>query len=114
MDIGSLDQRITLERRSVTRGPDYGEEVVAWLPVASTWARVEDQVTPSKGGDELVAADLLRLLARRTRITLRYLAGVTTDMRVQWPARGRVFQITGASELGRRAGLELTCEEYSA
>lgn len=107
-----LDQRITLERPSVTRGA-YGEEVVTWTPVASCWAAVVDQVTPTKGGDETVVADL-RLLASRTRITLRYLAGITTDMRVQWPARSRIFQITGMAELGRRDGIELTCEEYSA
>lgn len=108
-----LDQRITIERRDVARGDDYGEEIVTWTPLASCWAAVEDQITPTKGGDELVTADM-RLLASRTRITLRYLAGVTTDMRVQWPARSRTFQITSMAELGRRLGLELTCEAYSA
>lgn len=108
-----LDQRITIEQRTVTRGATFGEEVVTWATFATVWARVEDQVTPSKGGDELVTADM-RLLASRTRITLRYLAGVTTDMRVQWPARSRTFEITGSAELGRRAGLDLTCEAYSA
>ena len=112
MDIGELDQRITIEQRSVARGATFGEEDVTWSTLATVWAKVIDQVNIKKGGDEEVK-DNLRVHARRTRIVMRYRNDLGADMRVQWPDRSRTFQITGISEIGRREAIELTCEEYS-
>lgn len=112
MDIGLLDQRITIERKVPTRDPDYGTEQLAWATVATVWAKVTDEVNPKKGGDESVIQNT-RVERSRTQVLIRYLAGLTTDMRVQWPDRGRVFQITSMAETGRRECIEMSCEEYS-
>lgn len=109
---GKLDSRVTIEQRTVTRGAVFGEEINTWSTLATVWAMVEDQVNPKKGGDEEVK-DNTRVKASRTHIQIRYRGDVTTDMRIQWPARNRTFQITGISELGRRQALQLTCEQYS-
>ena len=111
MQIEDLDQRVTLEQRSVARETAFGAEVVTWPALATVWANLVDQVNPKKGGDEVVAADI-RTTQRRTHVTIRWRNDVTPDMRVQWPYRSRTFQITGMSEIGRREWLELTCEEY--
>ena len=108
---GKLDQRLTIERRSITRGT-FGEEVVTWSTLATVWAMVEDQLNVKKGGDEEVK-DNMRVLASRTHFQIRYRGDVTTDDRIQWPARNRKFQITGIVEVGRRQALTLTCEQYS-
>lgn len=112
MDASDLDQRATIEQRSVARGATFGEEDVTWTTLATVWAQIIDQVNVKKGGDEEVK-DNVRVQARRTRIVMRYRNDLRADMRVQWPARGRTFQITGISEIGRREAIELTCEEYS-
>lgn len=112
MDASDLDQRITIEQPSIARGTPYGEEIASWVTLATVWASVTDQVNSKKGGDEEVQ-DSTRVHARRTHIQIRWRADVTPVMRIQWPARTRTFQITGLSELGRREGLLLTCEEYS-
>ena len=108
-----LDQRFVIEAKSVTRDPDFGTEIVSWATVAAVWGRCLDEINPKRGGDELVE-NKLRTLTSRSRIRIRYLAGITTDMRVRWPDRGRTFQITSKAEIGRRERLELSCEEYSS
>lgn len=40
MDIGRLDKRITIQRRSATKDA-YGQEVNQWVDIASVWANVK-------------------------------------------------------------------------
>ncbi len=63
-------------------GADMG-----WDGGATVWANVEE-----RGGDERAAGE--RLAARaRLRVTIRYRAGVTAEMRLLW--NGRALGITG-------------------
>lgn len=112
MQIADLSQRVTIEQRSVARETAFGSEVVTWSTLATVWANVVDQVNPKKGGDEVTGGDM-RTVQSRTIVTIRWRNDITNDMRVQWPDRSRVFQITGKAEIGRREWLELSCEEYS-
>jgi SPP1 family predicted phage head-tail adaptor len=50
MQAGRLDQRITLQKKQVTRDA-YGGEVVTWLDVQTVWAEAE----PWRMRDRLVA-----------------------------------------------------------
>ena len=111
MNIGSLDQRIRIEVKQTTRDPEYGTPVIVWTTFATVWAQVQD-VLPSKAESQ---GSGIRVAHRPARIRTRYLAGVTTDMRVVQLNRGnRVLQIVSRpAELGRKDGLEFMAEEYS-
>lgn len=112
MNIGDLDQRIRIESKQVAVDPDYGTQTITWVTHATVWAQVQD-VLPSKSAE--AQANGLRISRNPCRIRTRYLAGITTDMRVVLLSRGnQVLQIVaGPAELGRREGLEFMAEDYS-
>lgn len=107
-----LDRRVTIEAKSVTRDPDYGTEVIAWTVFASRVpAQVQDTL-PSKS-EQVVQG--VRVANRPARVRIRYMSGITSDMRViVHDSTDRTMQIVGGpAEIGRREWLELICEEYS-
>ena len=110
LDLASkLDTRIRIERRAVTRDPQYGTEEVNWTQFACVWAEVKD-LLPSRA-ERL--ADQIQIARRPARIRIRYLAGITPDMRVI--IENRIHQIiAGPSMLGRREAIELMVEELSS
>lgn len=108
MRAGKLDRRVVIEEKSVTRDPDYGAEVVTWVTFAERWADVRDVNAIERAGDGL------RTITRTTTVTIRWLDGLTSDMRVRVVSDGRLLNITSFVELGRKVGLQLVCEEYSA
>ena len=112
MNIGMLDQRVVIERKSVARDSALGSEVITWVTLATVWACMREVREPARGGDEAVSRDQ-RIVQGRSTCTVRWRSDVTTDMRVRWPARSRVLQITSQAEMGRREWLELSCEEFS-
>jgi head-tail adaptor len=112
MKAGTLDRRVTLERKVIITDPDYGTEKVTWAPFFSRIpAQVQDTL-PSKSEG---AADGLVMATRPARVRMRYLAGVTSDMRLTvHGTTDRLMQIiAGPAELGRREGIELMAVEYS-
>ena len=110
LDLASkLDTRIRIERKVVTHDPQYGTEQVTWTEFACVWAEVKD-ILPSKAER---MAEQIQIARRPARIRIRYLAGITPDMRVI--IAGRVHQIiAGPSMLGRREAIELMVEEHSS
>lgn len=110
MDLASkLSVRIRIERKSVTHDAQYGTEAVTWAPFACVWAEVKD-ILPSRAER---MADQIQIARRPARIRIRYLAGITPDMRVI--IAGRIHQIiAGPSILGRREAIELMVEELSS
>ena len=100
MNAGRLDQRVTLQQKSVTRAAN-GEEVVSWTPVATVWAEVRQ----IRGKEFFAAAQMQD--ATDVRVRIRYRAGVTRDMRLLW--RGASLDIVAVIELGRKEALELMC-----
>lgn len=98
---GRLDQRITLQTKSVTRAPN-GEEVVTWTDVAVLWARVE----PLRGKEWFAAAQVQS--AVEYRVTLRWRSAVSRDQRVLW--RGTALDIVSVIDVGAgQENLELMC-----
>jgi SPP1 family predicted phage head-tail adaptor len=98
---GKFDQRITLQSKLVTRAAN-GEEVVTWDDVAQLWARVE----PLRGREWFAAAQMQD--AAEIRVTIRYRAGVTRDMRVLW--NGEPLDIMSVIDVNAdRTNLELMC-----
>lgn len=98
---GALDQRVTLQAKSVARAPNGGE-VVTWGDVATVWARVE----PIRGNEFFSAAQMQD--ATDHRVTIRYRSGVTRELRVLW--RDQPLDIVGVIDVGaRRENLELMC-----
>ncbi len=110
MDLASkLRARIRIERKSVTSDANYGTEQITWIEVATVWAEVQD-VLPSRA-ERL--ADSIIIGNRPARIRMRYLAGITADMRVI--IGDRVLHIvSGPAEIGRREAIELIVEQYSS
>ena len=109
MDLASkLETRIRIERKTITRDPQYGTEAVSWTQFACVWAEVKD-ILPSRAER---MAEQIQIARRPARIRIRYLAGITPDMRVI--IAGRINQIiAGPSMLGRREAIELMVEEHS-
>lgn len=108
-----MDEKITVESKSVTRDPDYGSEVIAWSVVASRiWANVQD-VLPSRS--ESVKQGI-RVGVQQTRIRIRNNSAITGEMRVTLHGRGdRVMQIiSGPARLDDGAHMEFVAESYSS
>jgi head-tail adaptor len=107
-----LDRQITFEVQSVEQDEVYGTEKKIWIPFAARVPANVQDVLPSKS--EAVKQGM-KVANRPARIRMRYLAGITSDMRVV--IHGEIDRITqivsGPAELGRREGIELVVEEYS-
>ena len=80
-----LNQRITLQSKSVTRNA-IGEEVVTWGDVATVWAKV----MPLRGNAFYAANQQQHVIDARFLIRAR--AGVETNMRIVWKAE--LYDIT--------------------
>lgn len=101
MRAGNLDRVIEIQRR--TTGLDlYGAPIETWAPVATMRAQLLKNATDNQEGqrgDFTSAVSIFRI---------RYLDCVTLESAVT--CQGQQFQIIGISEIGRRMGLELTCQ----
>lgn len=99
MRAGRLARRITLLRQTETQGPD-GAPIRTWSEVAKVWA----ELVPVGGRERLQAP---QTIAERTaRIRIRWRSDVDEQMRIRHD--GRLWEIQGIAEIGRREGLELT------
>lgn len=110
-DPGELDRCITLEVRSVVKDATYGSATETWTPMAfSIAAKVLESST--QAGVAAGQAEGVASYAKPTRIWIRWRDGITRqDHRVRYGTQ--LLRIIGTAELGRRAGLELSCLEWS-
>ena len=116
MNIGSLNRRITIQKKSVTLDADYGTEIVTWVTHATVWANVSDlTMGTSKNAESEERDSLLQINSIRTRIIIRYLSTVTSDMRIKLTDRSnRILQIvSGPVEIGQRDGMEIIVASYT-
>lgn len=111
MNIGALNRRITIQKKSVTRDTQYNTEIVTWVTHATVWASVQD--VPASRTESTQNA--IKINAVRTKIIIRYLSTVTSDMRIMLTDRSnKILQIVGGpSEIGQRDGMEIIAENYS-
>lgn len=87
MRAGELRHRITVEQNSPTQN-DLGEEESSWSEFATRWADAR-----ALDGTESFSTDM-KFAEATHRFRLRYLDGVTPEMRVSWD--GRTFDIVSA------------------
>lgn len=104
MNAGELRHSITIEQAVETQD-GYGAPAVTWTPFA---AQRRAKVEPLSGREYFAAQAMQATID--TKITLRYLAGVTPKMRVTYA--GRVFDIdTPINVDERNRWLILMCTE---
>jgi SPP1 family predicted phage head-tail adaptor len=84
MQAGKLDQRITIEVKTVARN-SIGEETETWATFATVWAAYR----PMSARERAAGAQLTSEFDAVFRI--RYLASLDPEMRVTW--RGQRFEI---------------------
>lgn len=111
---GQLDRRITILAPTDYEDPIYGPQEDVYLPIA------RGERIPAQRQDELPSnsesvTNGLRQAYRPARLRIRYLPGITSDMRiVMHDENDKVYEISGGpAEIGRREWLELTIREYS-
>lgn len=109
---GDLDRRITIQRPATINtewGPQDGawEDVAARLP-ARVWDNRPSQSESVQGG--------LRLAKRPATVRIRYMRGLSSDMRViVHDEEDRICEMTSEpAEIGRRESIEFTIQDFSS
>lgn len=108
MRAGSLRRKVTIETPTEAQNA-LGEPIKSWATFA---ANVPADIAPYNGSERLIAQQVNSQL--NTRMTIRYLAGVTTRMRVIYAsATGtRTFQIENIENIDERnKQMTLECVE---
>jgi head-tail adaptor len=115
MRAGILDRRITIQRPATVDDPIYGPQDGGWQDVVTRLPAQVLDVLPSQAESN---ENGLRMADRPARVRIRYLRGLTTDMRVivhREPDADQVYEISGGpAEIGRREWTELTIRAYSS
>ena len=102
IDPGKLRERVTVQIASGTTNA-LGETVLAWSNSSAVWASVEGV----SAREALIAGQQETSVTHRLR--LRYLPGLTQQMRFAW--RGRTLEIVSLLEHGNRSEHEAICQE---
>lgn len=102
IDAGKLRERVTVQIPSGTTNP-LGETVISWSNSTAVWASVEGV----SSREALVLGQQDTTVTHRVR--LRYLPGLTQEMRLSW--RSRTLEIVSLLEHGNRSEHEVICEE---
>ena len=101
MQAGLLDRRVTLLRKTVTRGEANAPEEI-WSSLATVWASRRDVTDIERLRADEIGAVLT------TRFQIRYsptVADLTPADRLS--CDGRTYNIEGIRQLGREEGLEI-------
>lgn len=102
MESARLDRKITLQRYTWTQD-EYGAPVQAWTDIATVWAAKRDV----SDGERVAAAEVSASIT--TRFQIRFdssWSSLNPKDRVVFD--GRVYDIWGVKEIGRREGFEIT------
>jgi SPP1 family predicted phage head-tail adaptor len=102
IDPGKLRERVTVQIASGTTNA-LGETVLAWGDSSAVWASVEGV----SAREALTAGQQETTVSHRVR--LRYLPGLTQNMRFSW--RSRTLDIVSLLEHGNRSEHEAICQE---
>ena len=100
MKAGALDQRVTLQQRSVTTDA-YGQDTIVWVDIATVWA----QCQALRGREFFAAAQTQQ--EQTVKVRIRHRADVDQKCRLVW--QGVNHDITGVIPVGRKDFLELLC-----
>lgn len=112
---GQFDRRITLQRSVTVEDGEYGPLPGGWENVTGL-VRVPAQVWDTLPGNAERKGQAIDLSERPARVRMRYVRGITSDMRViVHNETDRIYQISaGPAEMGRREFIEFTIKEYSS
>ena len=102
IDAGKLRERVTVQIASGTTNT-LGETVLAWSNSTAVWASVEGV----SAREALAAGQQETSVTHKVR--LRYLPGLTQQMRFSW--RSRTLEIVSLLEHGNRSEHEAICQE---
>lgn len=103
MKAGSLRHRVVVEQKTAT-ADGYGGSTLAWTTFATVWAAIE----PVSGREYFQAQQFQAAVTHK--VTIRYLSGINTTMRVKH--NSRVFNIHSILNIEERCReLVLMCEE---
>ena len=98
---GTLDQRVTIQSKTVARTATGGEQVT-WQTVAELWAAV----LPIRGREFFAAAQMQD--SCDVRVIIRYRTGIAREMRVMH--KGQALDIVSViNPSSRNEMLELMC-----
>jgi SPP1 family predicted phage head-tail adaptor len=101
MRAGNLDRVIQIEQSS-TALDAYGVVVTTWTLFATMRAqKLENAVSDREGARGDTTDNVITF-------RMRWLDGVTLEHRVSY--QGQAFKIMTIKEIGRRVGLDITCE----
>ena len=102
MNPGEMRERVTVQIASQSTN-SFGEAVLSWSNSTSVWASVQG----------VTARESLGLgqqeVAITHRVKMRYLPGLTQNMRFAW--RGRTLDIVSLLEQQNRSVHEVICQE---
>lgn len=101
---GKLRERVTVQIASGTTNA-LGETVLTWANSTAVWASVE-----GVSAREALAAGQQDVTITH-RVRLRYLPGLTQQMRLEW--RSRTLNIVSLLEYGNRSEHVAICEEVT-
>lgn len=112
MRAGTLDRRITIQKPGLVDDPLYGPQSGGWEVVAE---RIPAQVLDDLPSRSESVQGGLRMAARPARVRIRYMRGITSDMRViVHRETDEVYEIDSTpAELGRREWTEFTIRAYT-
>lgn len=104
MNPGQLDRLLTIQRNTGSVDA-LGQRVAGWTLFAQVWGR-RVQERPREGeANNVVQA------TRIVKWRIRYQAGIRASDRLL-DDEGRIYDIHGTQEIGRRHLLDLTTEEF--
>ena len=102
INAGKLRERVTVQQASESRSA-MGEVVQSWSTFAERWASVEGLSSREFLNQGQIDASVSH------RVLMRYLDGVSQNMRIQW--RGRTLEIISILEHENRSEHEILCQE---
>lgn len=106
LEPGELNQRIVILRPSLAPADSYGQHVEQWTADSQPrWAKVTPKISREameRGGIKI---------STTYNVLIRWLAGLTSSIRVQW--KGRVFDVESVIDPDNgREKLLLVCVEH--
>lgn len=114
MRAGELDRRITLVKPTTVDDPLYGPQPGPDTIFAS---RIPAKKLDDRPGNSEAVTGGLRLAGQPATVRIRYMRGVTSDMRVilHDDTGDRIYEMTSTpAEIGRKEWLEFTIKAFSS
>jgi len=99
---GQLDRRMDIQELG-TEQID-GATVTTWRTIASVWARKRDVTGYERQSSQAETAFMDSIF------TIRYIDGIHKSMRMVEQGTSFYWDIVYVAEIGRREGLDLTCQ----